>query len=184
MTAATMDKRMGLTLWLTGLPCSGKTTIAILLKHALEARGHPVELLDGDELRRWSEADAGFSREERTRYLRRVAHLCHLLTKHGVMVVAAFVAPYREVREDVRQRLGSRLIEIYIDTPLDECIRRDVKGMYKQALAGTITHFTGVSDAYEPPTNPHMTIQTLGESPQESAQKILDALPEFVRRRR
>ena len=171
----------GMTLWLTGLPCAGKTTIARLVAQALADRGERVELLDGDDVRKDFSAGIGFSRDERGLHLRRVAHLCHLLTKHGVTVVAAFVSPYQEHRDDARRLLGARFIEIYVKTPLEECRRRDVKGMYQRAMAGELTQFTGISAPNEPPTHPELTIHTLNESPQDSAQRILDALPDLGR---
>jgi len=135
-------------LWFTGLPCSGKTTLAERVKQVLEAEGSAVELLDGDDIRKHFSAGVGFSRDDRSNHLKRVAFLCKLLTKHGVVVLASFVSPYRDNREYARQLLDGRFAEIFVDTPLDECIRRDVKGMYKKALAGEIKEFTGVSDPY------------------------------------
>ena len=164
----------GLTIWLTGLPCSGKTTIAEMAKAQLEKQGLSVELLDGDEIRKHFSAGVGFSKEDRNNHLKRVAYLCHLLTKHGVVVLASFVSPYRENRQFARQLIGKRFMEVFVDTPLEECIRRDVKGMYKKALAGEIQQFTGVSDPYEPPLDPELVISTLGRAPQESARRMLE----------
>ena len=133
----------------------------------------PVELLDGDEIRKHFSAGVGFSREDRTNHLKRVAYLCKLLTKHGVIVLASFVSPYRENRDYARQLIGDAFAEIFVDAPLEECMRRDVKGMYKKALAGEIKEFTGVSDPYEPPPHPELVIRTADESPQHSAQRVL-----------
>jgi len=169
----------GVTLWFTGLPCSGKTTIAELVKTELERQGLPVELLDGDEIRKHFSAGVGFSKEDRANHLKRVAYLCHLLSKHGVVVLASFVSPYRENREYARQLIGERFVEIFVDTPLEECIRRDVKGMYKKALAGQIKEFTGVSDPYEPPLAPELVIKTVEETPQRSAQQVLERLTQL-----
>ena len=166
----------GATLWLTGLPCSGKTTIAEIVKARLEAEGVAVELLDGDEIRKHFSAGVGFSKEDRANHLKRVAYLCHLLSKHGVVVLASFVSPYRENRDYARQLIGERFVEIFVDTPLQECIKRDVKGMYKKALAGHIQQFTGVSDPYEPPLKAELVVTTIGETPQESAQQVLGLL--------
>ena len=173
------QQRMGWTLWFTGLPCSGKTTLAERIKQALEAEGAAVELLDGDEIRKHFSAGVGFSREDRTNHLKRVAYLCHLLTRHGVIVLASFVSPYRENRDYGRQLIGDRFLEIFVDTPLEECMRRDVKGMYKKALAGEIKEFTGVSDPYEPPLTPELVIRTADESADAGAQRILDFLRTF-----
>jgi adenylylsulfate kinase len=169
----------GVTLWFTGLPCSGKTTIAELVKTELERQGLPVELLDGDEIRKHFSAGVGFSREDRSNHLKRVAYLCHLLSKHGVVVLASFVSPYRENRDYARQLIGDRFAEIFVDTPLEECIRRDVKGMYKKALAGAIKEFTGISDPYEPPLKAELILKTAKESPQQSAQQVLETLDEM-----
>ena len=166
----------GVTLWFTGLPCSGKTTIAEIVKAELERKQVPVELLDGDEIRKHFSKGVGFTKEDRNNHLQRVAYLCHLLSKHGVVVLASFVSPYRENRDNARQLLGDRFSEIFVDTPVEECIKRDVKGMYKKALAGEIKQFTGVSDPYEPPVSPELLIKTTGETPQESAAKVLEVL--------
>ena len=166
----------GVTCWLTGLPCSGKTTIAELVKAELERHGTPVELLDGDEIRKHFSAGVGFSKEDRSNHLKRVAYLCHLLTKHGVVVLASFVSPYRENRDHARQLIGERFVEVFVDTPLEECIKRDVKGMYKKALAGEIKEFTGVSDPYEPPLKAELTIRTIGQTPQEGALQMIELL--------
>ena len=166
----------GVTLWLTGLPCSGKTTIAEIVKAELEAKGCAVELLDGDEIRKHFSAGVGFSKEDRANHLKRVAYLCHLLSKHGVVVLASFVSPYRENRDYARGLIGERFVEIFVDTPLEECIKRDVEGMYKKALAGEIKQFTGVSDPYEPPAAAELTIRTVEETASQSAERLLGLL--------
>jgi len=166
----------GCTVWLTGLPSSGKTTIAEHLRRRLEADGRAVELLDGDEIRKYFSAGVGFSREDRTLHLQRVAHLCALLTKHGVAVIASFVSPYRENRDYVRRLIGERFLEVYVDTSLEECIRRDVKGLYKKAIAGEVRQFTGISDPYEPPFNPEVVVKTLDEPADAAAQRILETM--------
>lgn len=170
----------GATLWFTGLPCSGKTTIATLVKRALRARGTSVELLDGDELRQHFSAGVGFTREDRNSHLRRVAYLCHLLTKHGVVVLASFVSPYRENRDYARTLIGGTFVEVHVDTPLEECIRRDVKGMYRKALAGELKQFTGISDPYEPPERAEVVIHTAELSPEVGAQRVLEALDHLI----
>ena len=166
----------GVTLWLTGLPCSGKTTIAEIVKRNLEGRGERVELLDGDAIRKHFSAGVGFSKEDRSNHLKRVSYLCHLLTRHGVVVLASFVSPYRENRDYARALIGERFVEIFVDTPLETCIKRDVKGMYKKALAGEIKEFTGISDPYEPPLKAELTLRTVGQTPQDGAQQVMDLL--------
>ena len=167
----------GCTVWFTGLPCSGKTTIAEIVEKQLAQWSVPVELLDGDEIRKHFSAGVGFSKEDRANHLKRVAYLCHLLTKHGVVVLASFVSPYRENRDSARQIVGSdRFVEVFVDCPLEVCIQRDVKGMYKKALAGEIKQFTGVSDPYEAPPAPELVLHADQEPPAVSAGKLLEYL--------
>lgn len=171
---STNGRQGGCTLWFTGLPCSGKTTVAKLVQEELARRGIAVELLDGDEIRKHFSAGVGFTKEDRSLHLQRVSFLCHLLAKYGVVVLASFVSPYREHREYARQLVGSeRFVEIYANAPVEVCIQRDVKGMYKKALAGELRQFTGVSDPYEEPLAPELVIHTAQETPQDSAAKIL-----------
>lgn len=165
----------GLTLWFTGLPCSGKTTVAEIVAETLRTNGNKIELLDGDEIRKHFSAGVGFSREDRNTHLRRVAYLCHLLTKHGVIVLASFVSPYRENR-DYARGLINNFVEIYAKCSLEICIQRDVKGMYKKALNGKIQQFTGVSDPYEEPTNPELVLETDKETAQENALKVIEKM--------
>lgn len=165
----------GLTVWLTGLPCSGKTTIARLLETRLVEGGSRAQILDGDEVRRWLTSEFGYSREDRDANIRRIAHVAHLLTRAGAVAIVATVSPFRSVREEARARIRN-FFEVYVDCPLDVCIARDVKGMYRKALQGELKQFTGVSDPYEAPTNPELTVRTDQETPQESVQKILEAL--------
>ncbi len=167
----------GSTVWFTGLPCSGKTTIAEKALEILKAQGRPVEMLDGDELRKHFSAGVGFTKEDRANHLKRVAYLCHLLTKHGVLVLATFVSPYRENRDYARQLIGNEnFMEVYADAPLEECIKRDVKGMYKKALAGEIKQFTGVSDPYEAPEKAELVLHTGTETLDESVERLLGEL--------
>ena len=163
----------GSTVWFTGLPCSGKTTVAEKALEILRAQGRPVEMLDGDELRKHFSAGVGFTKEDRANHLKRVAYLCHLLTKHGVLVLATFVSPYRENRDYARQLIGNEhFMEVYADAPLEECIKRDVKGMYKKALAGEIKQFTGVDDPYEAPLKAELTLHTATEKLDESVERL------------
>ena len=140
---------------------------------------------DGDELRKHFSAGMGFSRQDRSAHVRRVAYLCHLLTKHGVTVLAALVSPYREDRDYARQLVttgvGStgRFIEVFIDCPIDVCMQRDVKGLYQQAVRGDVQQFTGISDPYEPPLTPEVVLHTDRESPHESTAKLLALLQQM-----
>jgi len=169
----------GFVVWLTGLPASGKTTVARKLKEYLQSRGLKVELLDGDEVRRWLSPEAGFSREDRERHLRRVAYVSKLLARNGVAVLASFVSPYRSVRRQARKLIedeGLKFIEVYVKCSLEECIRRDPKGLYRRALNGEIKDMTGIQDPYEEPLNPEVIIDTENEKPSECAEKVIEKL--------
>jgi adenylyl-sulfate kinase len=161
--------------WLTGLPSAGKSTLAALLVEVLQKHGHRVERLDGDEVRTWLTPDLGFTREARDENVRRVAGVARLLVRHGVFVVAALVSPYRKARDEARAIVGD-FVEVHVDCDSAECARRDVKGLYRRALAGEITGFTGVSDPYEPPEAPEVTLRTDRERPEECVAKILATL--------
>lgn len=168
----------GFVIWLTGLPGSGKTTIARVLEGVLREAGFRVELLDGDEVRKWLSPEAGFTREDRERHLRRVAHVCHLLTRNGVVVIASFVSPYKSSRGYAR-RLVKNFVEVYVKCSLGTCIRRDPKGLYKKALRGEVKNMTGVHDPYEEPENPEVEVDTDLLSPEEAALLILKRLREL-----
>lgn len=168
-------QQQGVTLWFTGLPCSGKSTISRLVAEQLRNWGSKVELLDGDIVRQNLTKGLGFSKEDRDENIRRIGFVCHLLTRNGVVAISAAISPYRLVREHVRRLIGS-FLEIHVNCPLEVCVQRDVKGMYKKALAGELPHFTGVSDPYEEPLNPDLILFTDRETPQESAQKVLSLL--------
>ncbi len=165
----------GFTLWFTGLPCSGKTTLAKNVEEILLERGLNVELFDGDEIRTNLTKGLGFSKEDRDTNIRRVGYVCNLLTRNGVVAIAAVISPYDNVREEVRATIG-RFIMIYLDAPLEELIKRDVKGMYKKALAGEIKNFTGIDDPYEVPEKPEVHINTAEETVEESTHKIIHTL--------
>jgi adenylyl-sulfate kinase len=168
----------GFALWLTGLPSSGKTTISRLVEHQLRARGLRVEVLDGDEVRQHLSPQLGFSREERDLHIRRIAYVAQLLVRNGVIVIVAAISPYRETRQYARDLIG-RFVEVYVKCPLQVCIARDVKGLYKKALRGEIANFTGISDPYEEPTAPELVIHSHEESPLESAHRVLRRLIEL-----
>jgi len=168
----------GVTVWFTGLPCSGKTTLALKLSAELKKRGILCEDLDGDITRKYLSKGLGFSKEDRDENIRRVGFVCSLLTKHGAVTTAAFVSPYRSIRDEIRQMIGN-FVEVYVKCSLDECIKRDVKGMYKKAIAGEIKNFTGVSDPFEEPLKPELVIDSDKESEDESLKNVLNKLEEL-----
>ncbi len=170
--------RQGLTIWLTGLPCSGKSTIATALAKRLEGTGHPVEILDGDEFRLRLSKGLGFSKADRDEHIRRVAYVAKLLTRVGAVAIVAAISPYRSVRDEARAEIG-RFLEVHVDCPVEECIKRDVKGLYQKAMRGEIASFTGVSDLYEAPLHPEVTVETHRETLDESIVKILRVLASF-----
>jgi adenylylsulfate kinase len=161
-------------IWFTGLSGAGKSTIAREVRSRLAAAGARVEYLDGDEIRSLF-PNTGFSRPERDSHIRRIGFLASRLEHHGVFVICALVSPYLESRADVR-RLCRRLVEIHVSTPLSECERRDVKGLYKRARRGEITNFTGIDDIYEPPTAPELRIDTSEMSVDEAAEQVMATL--------
>jgi len=170
-----MEKQKGFTAWFTGLPCCGKTTVADKVADILRSKGYKVERLDGDIVRKGLTSDLGFTKEDRDQNIKRVTFVAKLLTQNGVAVLATFVSPYRERRKKTRKEIGS-FIEIYTKCPVKVCMQRDVKGMYKKALAGEIKNFTGVDDPYEEPTNPELVLNTDTETVEESVQKVLNTL--------
>ena len=165
----------GFTLWFTGLSGAGKSTLSILVAEELRRRGRSVEILDGDEVRTNLSKGLGFSKEDRDTNIKRIGYVCKLLTRNGVVAISAAISPYKDVRDDNRAQIGS-FIEIYVRCSIEALTRRDVKGLYKKALAGEIKNFTGVSDPYEPPTNPEITVDSERQTVQESLRAILDYL--------
>ena len=163
-------------LWFTGLSGSGKSTIASRVDQALVDGGTDVEYIDGDALREVF-PNTGFTRAEREEHLRRTGYMASRLAAHGVTVVASFVSPYRESRDFVR-KLCSNFVEIYVATPLEECERRDVKGLYARARRGEIKNFTGIDDPYEPPEHPELTLETRALSVDECVAKVLARIGE------
>jgi adenylylsulfate kinase len=168
----------GVTVWFTGLPCSGKTAVADRVAEMLRARGYRVERLDGDIVRQSLTRDLGYSREDRNENIRRVTFVAKLLTRNGVIVLTSFISPYRDIRAYARQEIGE-FIEVYTKCPLEVCIQRDVKGMYQKALRGEIKEFTGISDPYEEPLNPELVLETDRESLEESVGKVIAKLKEL-----
>ena len=174
-----MTRNRGFTVWLTGLSGAGKTTVAQSIINELKASDVNIELLDGDEVRTNLSKGLGFSKEDRDTNIRRIGYVSRLLSRNGVGVIASAISPYREVRDEVRQSIisdGSEFIEVYVQCPIEVLVERDVKGLYKKALAGEIKEFTGVSDPYEEPLSPEVIVKTDSESIEESANRIIAAL--------
>lgn len=167
-----MNGGRGFTIWFTGLPCSGKSTLARLLAAELERRGRDCEVLDGDVVRQHLTKGLGFSKADRDENIRRIGFVCSLLSKHSVIAIAAAISPYQSVRDEVRALIPN-FFEIYVNASLETCIRRDVKGMYKKAIAGEIKNFTGVDDPYEPPLHPEIVVGTDRHTPDECISVIL-----------
>ena len=171
----------GFTLWFTGLSGSGKTTIAHLVGPELERRGKIVEYLDGDVVRTHLSKGLGFSREDRDTNIRRIGFVARLLARNGVVAISAAISPYAETRAEMRrlaEEEGIPFVEVYAEAALQSLIRRDVKGLYRKALAGEIAHFTGVTDPYEPPSAPEIVVQTDHQEPAASLASILVYLTE------
>jgi adenylylsulfate kinase len=165
----------GFCLWFTGLSGSGKSTIAAVVVDELRRRGHRVELLDGDEVRENLSAGLGFSKADRDTNIRRIGWVSALLARNGVVAVTAAISPYRAVRDEVRGQI-EHFVEVFVDTPLEVCEERDVKGLYSKARAGDIPEFTGVSDPYEPPAAPEVRVVTAERDAEASAAQVIDYL--------
>lgn len=173
-----MNRDEGFVVWFTGLPSSGKSTLAQRLKEELTKRGFRVEVLDGDVVREHISRGLGFSKEDRDENIRRIYHVAYLLKRNGVVVITAAISPYRAIRNEARELLKD-FVEVFVSCPVDKCIERDVKGMYKKALAGEIKNFTGIDDPYEPPENPDVVCETDKETVEESVKKIVNRLIEM-----
>jgi adenylyl-sulfate kinase len=162
----------GFCLWFTGYSGAGKSTIANIVVDELRARGHRVELLDGDEVREHLSKGLGFSKEDRDTNIRRIGWVAKVLARNGVVSVTAAISPYRAIRDEMRAEIGN-FVEVHVATSLEECEARDVKGLYAKARNGDIPEFTGVSDPYEPPLHPEVRLETAGRAPQESAAELV-----------
>ncbi len=165
----------GFTLWFTGMSGAGKSTLARMVEKELLERGLKVEVLDGDIVRTNLSKGLGFSKEDRDENIRRIGFVCQLLSRNGVVAIAAAISPYREIRDENRRKIG-RFVEVYVKCSVDKLIERDVKGLYKKALSGEIKNFTGISDPYEEPLNPEIVVDTEKETPEESFKKIITTL--------
>ncbi|MFB2833605.1 adenylyl-sulfate kinase [Floridanema evergladense] len=168
-------KRRGVTVWFTGLSGAGKTTISKAVAQELRSRKYLVEVLDGDIVRQNLTKGLGFSKEDRDENIRRIGFVAHLLTRNGVIVLVSAISPYREIRLEVKSKIGD-FIEVFVNAPLEVCEKRDVKGLYKKARAGEIKHFTGIDDPYEVPTNPDVECHTDIETEAESVAKVWQKL--------
>ncbi|MGH7293683.1 MAG: adenylyl-sulfate kinase [Polyangiaceae bacterium] len=171
-------KKEGVVLWFTGLSGAGKSTLAEAIAPKLRAAGRKVEILDGDVVRTNLSKGLGFSREDRDTNIARIAFVAHLLQRNGVIVITAAISPFRQTRDDARKLIG-HFVEIHIAPPLEECIRRDVKGLYKKAIAGEIQQFTGISDPYEEPAAPELRIDTSRVSVEDGVARIFSRLREL-----
>jgi adenylylsulfate kinase len=171
-------KQRGVTLWFTGLSGAGKTTITKALEKELIDRGCEIEILDGDVIRENLTKGLGFSKVDRDENIRRIGFVANLLTRHGVIVLVSAISPYREIREEVKAKIGD-FVEVFVNAPLNVCEDRDVKGLYKRARAGEIKSFTGIDDPYEPPLNPEIECRTDKEELSESVAKVINKLTEM-----
>jgi len=172
-------KQKGMTLWFTGLSGAGKTTISQAVENELTAQGYKVEVLDGDVVRENLTKGLGFSKADRDENIRRIGFVAQLLTRNGVIVIVSAISPYRNIRDEVRNRIGD-FVEVYVNAPLAVCEKRDVKGLYKRARSGEIKSFTGIDDPYEPPINPEVECRTDQETLQESVSKVMNQVQERV----
>lgn len=168
----------GVTLWFTGLPCSGKSAVADVVAERLKARELRAERLDGDIVRQDLTRDLGFSKADRDENIRRVTFVAKLLARNGVAVLVSFISPYREMRDRARQQIRN-FCEIYVKCPVEVCMKRDVKGMYQKALRGEIKEFTGVSDPYEEPLRPELVLETDKETIEQSVEKVMAKMREL-----
>jgi adenylylsulfate kinase len=172
------EEQRGFTVWFTGLSGAGKSTLAEMLFHELRRRDSKVELLDGDVVRTNLSKGLGFSKEDRDTNILRIGFVANLLTRNGVACITSAISPYRNARNECRAMIKD-FVEVYVHATVDECAKRDVKGLYQKAMAGEITGFTGVDDPYEPPQSPEIYVDTMSQSPDQSLQLILDTLQEL-----
>ncbi len=173
-----MSEHPGFTIWFTGLSGAGKTTISEIVAPALRERGLKIEVLDGDVVRTNLSKGLGFSKEDRDTNILRIGFVANLLTRNGVATIVSAISPYREARNQSRAMIKD-FVEVYVHATVEECAKRDVKGLYAKALSGEITGFTGVSDPYEPPQSPEIYVDTMTQTPEESLTNILETLEDI-----
>lgn len=170
----------GAVMWITGLPCSGKTTLSEKLRLSLCHKNILTYIIDGDQIRKGLSSDLGFLKEDRSENIRRVGEVAKLFSDVGFVVIASLISPFRKDRDKVRNNLGSdRFVEIYLDCPIEECEKRDVKGHYKSARQGKIKDFTGVSSPYEPPLHPELSLRTSTDNIESCVDKVISYLVKF-----
>ena len=168
----------GFTLWFTGLSGAGKSTVSEIVYGWLKEHGAKVEVLDGDVVRTNLSKGLGFSKEDRDTNICRIGFVCELLSRNGVIAISAAISPYREIRDEIRGKVKN-FVEVYVHCPLEVLVERDVKGLYKKALAGEIKNFTGVSDPYEAPLAPEVVIDSSQETPEQSAERVWEKLEDL-----
>lgn len=165
----------GFTVWFTGLPSSGKSTLAKVLRDEIEKKNRHVEILDGDEVRLRLSKGLGFSKKDRDENIRRISYVAKIITRCGAVALTCAISPYKSIRQEAREEIQD-FIEVFVDCELEQCIKRDLKGLYKKALSGEIKNFTGISDPYEKPDNPEITVNTTSETIEQSLKKIVSGL--------
>ena len=175
-----MPVTQGLTVWFTGLSGAGKSTLAEALGRTFRDRSHRVEVLDGDEIRATLSTGLGFSRADRDTNVRRIGHVARLLSRNGVVAIVAAISPYKNARDEVRALHEAPFVEVFVECPIDELVRRDGKGLYAKAIGGTLPHFTGISDPYEAPDRADVTVHTGREAPEASLATIVDWLEQHA----
>ena len=171
-----IESSQGCVVWLTGLPGSGKTTLARIVEAKLRDLGLQVEVLDGDEVRKNLSPELGFTKEDREMHARRVVYISKLLSRNGIITIVALISPYRASRQAAREAIGSNFIEVWVNASSETCKRRDPKGLYKKASQGHVSNLTGIADPYEPPHSPQLVVETEKESEASSSMRILEYL--------
>ncbi|MGB0916209.1 MAG: adenylyl-sulfate kinase [Flavobacteriales bacterium] len=176
-----MLSQKGMVIWMTGLSGSGKTTIAVALEKQLAEKGLLTQILDGDNIRSGINNNLGFSEEDRTENIRRIAEVSKLFVNCGVVTLNCFVSPTKAIRQEAKEILGDDMLEVFVNTPFEECEKRDVKGLYAKARAGEIKNFTGLDAPFEAPESPFVNVKTVGRSVEECAKQIYDAVIPLVK---
>lgn len=175
-------KQRGVVIWMTGLSGSGKTTIAVALERMLAEKGVLTQLLDGDNIRSGINNNLSFSEEDRKENIRRISEVSKLFVNCGIVTLNCFVSPTKDIRQEAKNILGNDMVEVFVNTPFEECEKRDVKGLYAKARAGQIKNFTGLDAPFEAPEHPFLNVATVGRSVEECAKQIFDAVMPLIRR--